>query len=199
MGTLLPLVLDLRHFFFFFLMIRRPPRSTLFPYTTLFRSAGMSGMAIVGIVRPEPGVHVAIIIGIGMLIIGARVLYSLGVDRRYAQLLEDEVANQTRSLMSALGATASAERSLRLLMEAVPDAISVLDREGRVLDENPAGRSLVNAQRSGFDWLDSAGTRIARKNLAAAFDGELRRFEVPFQRPDGSDGTAQVLDRKSVV
>src|SRR2546429_9642113 len=39
----------LLHFlFFFFLMIRRPPRSTLFPYTTLFRSqaleaAGRSG------------------------------------------------------------------------------------------------------------------------------------------------------------
>src|SRR2546429_9291920 len=27
-------------FCFFFLMIRRPPRSTLFPYTTLFRSTG---------------------------------------------------------------------------------------------------------------------------------------------------------------
>src|SRR5687767_15808819 len=27
--------------FFFFLMIRRPPRSTLFPYTTLFRSADL--------------------------------------------------------------------------------------------------------------------------------------------------------------
>src|SRR3712207_2227673 len=27
-------------FLFFFLMIRRPPRSTLFPYTTLFRSMG---------------------------------------------------------------------------------------------------------------------------------------------------------------
>src|SRR2546423_4781237 len=26
---------------FFFLMIRRPPRSTLFPYTTLFRSAAI--------------------------------------------------------------------------------------------------------------------------------------------------------------
>src|SRR3712207_9562474 len=26
------------YIFFFFLMIRRPPRSTLFPYTTLFRS-----------------------------------------------------------------------------------------------------------------------------------------------------------------
>src|SRR5260370_36798326 len=30
--------LTLCSFFFFFLMIRRPPRSTLFPYTTLFRS-----------------------------------------------------------------------------------------------------------------------------------------------------------------
>src|SRR2546430_12980048 len=28
---------------FFFLMIRRPPRSTLFPYTTLFRSLGAAG------------------------------------------------------------------------------------------------------------------------------------------------------------
>src|SRR2546429_9782348 len=27
--------------FFFFLMIRRPPRSTLFPYTTLFRSTSL--------------------------------------------------------------------------------------------------------------------------------------------------------------
>src|SRR2546428_3161485 len=29
--------------FFFFLMIRRPPRSTLFPYTTLFRSTLVPG------------------------------------------------------------------------------------------------------------------------------------------------------------
>src|SRR5574339_1009655 len=31
---------------FFFLMIRRPPRSTLFPYTTLFRSVGVEHVAI---------------------------------------------------------------------------------------------------------------------------------------------------------
>src|SRR2546430_13973066 len=30
--------------FFFFLMIRRPPRSTLFPYTTLFRSSAGHGL-----------------------------------------------------------------------------------------------------------------------------------------------------------
>ena len=31
----------------FFLMIRRPPRSTLFPYTTLFRSEGFSFFLII--------------------------------------------------------------------------------------------------------------------------------------------------------
>src|SRR5574339_923143 len=30
--------IQILYFIFFFLMIRRPPRSTLFPYTTLFRS-----------------------------------------------------------------------------------------------------------------------------------------------------------------
>src|SRR6202051_5297896 len=36
-------------FLFFFLMIRRPPRSTLFPYTTLFRS----GLCGAGLFRPD--------------------------------------------------------------------------------------------------------------------------------------------------
>src|SRR5262245_64440093 len=35
---ILPCLLPPLLSFFFFLMIRRPPRSTLFPYTTLFRS-----------------------------------------------------------------------------------------------------------------------------------------------------------------
>src|SRR3712207_9025216 len=47
--------------FFFFLMIRRPPRSTLFPYTTLFRSPPMpspptarTSMAKVAAPAPRP-------------------------------------------------------------------------------------------------------------------------------------------------
>src|SRR5437667_5043605 len=144
-----------------------------------------------------------LIAAVAAAIVAGWVLYSRRADRRYAQVLEDEVAKQTRSLMSSLGATASAERNLRLLMEAVPDAITVVDRDGCVLAENTAGRVLINAfpgdtressgKRSAFGWLEGTAARIARENLAAAFDGELRRFEVPFQRPDGSDGTAQVL------
>src|SRR3712207_8472268 len=39
--------------FFFFLMIRRPPRSTLFPYTTLFRSAEQRLQHVVGLLRTD--------------------------------------------------------------------------------------------------------------------------------------------------
>src|SRR5688572_32366868 len=47
--------------FFFFLMILRPPRSTLFPYTTLFRSAVSSVSGTVAVTQSgtwdEVGIH----------------------------------------------------------------------------------------------------------------------------------------------
>src|SRR6185503_20755856 len=39
--------------FFFFLMIRRPPRSTLFPYTTLFRSRALPAPPARGCDSPD--------------------------------------------------------------------------------------------------------------------------------------------------
>src|SRR3712207_7071441 len=45
-------------FMFFFLMIRRPPRSTLFPYTTLFRSAGLARRAGPDLLGRDPLEHV---------------------------------------------------------------------------------------------------------------------------------------------
>src|SRR5256885_9309050 len=38
-------------------MIRRPPRSTLFPYTTLFRSVAMANLLLVGCGDVERGDH----------------------------------------------------------------------------------------------------------------------------------------------
>src|SRR2546427_9191106 len=49
----LPPPQPLSHLRFFFLMIRRPPRSTLFPYTTLFRSKYCTPecLALAGLIR----------------------------------------------------------------------------------------------------------------------------------------------------
>ena len=154
---------------------------------------GMAGLAIAAILRPERAPDTAVIVGIGMAIVGARVLYSLGQDRRYAQLLEDEVAHQTRSLMSSLAATASAEHSLRLVMESVPDAIVVLDRDGQMLDANAAGRQMFGGPDGLFERLEEAAATFARENLAAAFAGELRQFEIPFHRAQGPDTISAVL------
>src|SRR5437588_1185208 len=40
-------------FSFFFLMIRRPPRSTLFPYTTLFRSLALASLSTLPLVPSD--------------------------------------------------------------------------------------------------------------------------------------------------
>src|ERR1044072_1427135 len=58
---------------FFFLMIRRPPRSTLFPYTTLFRST-VKGNVVLAIMQGALGglafwflgVHAAVLWGVVM-------------------------------------------------------------------------------------------------------------------------------------
>src|SRR4051794_41205273 len=55
-------------------MIRRPPRSTLFPYTTLFRSAAEASIACVDqAVQTHGGNGLAHEYGLGNLLIGARV------------------------------------------------------------------------------------------------------------------------------
>ena len=45
--------------FVFFLMIRRPPRSTLFPYATLFRSSSLRQLSIVSVTSSAKALFVA--------------------------------------------------------------------------------------------------------------------------------------------
>src|SRR5439155_25862330 len=117
----------------------------------------------------------AVLIGAAVASIGVRFTYSLRANRRYAALLENEVASQTRSLMDSLAATAAAERNLRLVMDAVPDAIVVLDRDGRIMELNEAAKRMVaappeeGAGRSVFEFLDAAAATTVRERLAASF------------------------------
>src|SRR2546422_7889991 len=66
--------------FFFFLMIRRPPRSTLFPYTTLFRSGVMDGDVVDLTNLQRQVLHTTADIGKPKVESGARTLKALNPD-----------------------------------------------------------------------------------------------------------------------
>src|SRR5256885_11306977 len=76
-------------FFFFFLMIRRPPRSTLFPYTTLFRSGSLAVL--------------------GREATAAGILLALGVLAMTVGLIRSETASDLRTLTAA-GASSTTRR-----------------------------------------------------------------------------------------
>src|SRR3989475_11079403 len=139
-----------------------------------------------------------------------RFLASSRADRRYARVLEHEVATQTRSLVDSLAATADAERHLRMVMDAVPDAIAVLDRDGRVIDLNESAKRLLaappnaGAGRSVFASLEADAAATVRERLAAAFRGEVQRFEVAGRREGGAKSLnatlyAPVRERREVT
>src|SRR2546422_3522034 len=65
-------------------MIRRPPRSTLFPYTTLFRSASLGFAAAAGMVRPELALLPTFVLTDSLLRI--RPFSKIGVDRKSTRL-----------------------------------------------------------------------------------------------------------------
>jgi two-component system NtrC family sensor kinase len=133
-----------------------------------------------------------------LTILAVRLLTEQSRSRRHAALLEGEVARQTTTLLDSLAATAAAERELRLVMEAVPDAIMLLDPQGRILSQNEAARDLTRAAApSGgastvFELLEDPATAVMREQLEAAFQGTVRRFEVPFTR-ERSRGVVSVL------
>ncbi len=160
--------------------------------------AGIGTVAIRNALSAEPDAGSAVLIALAVGIIGLRLVHSTRADRRYATLLENEVASQTRSLMDSLAATASAERNLRLVMDAVPDAIVVVDREGRILESNRPTRVMgaltgPAENRNIFEFLAADAAAVVREKLAATFHGEIQRFEIPFSRDDATHGVAAAL------
>src|SRR3712207_6859124 len=76
---------------FFFLMIRRPPRSTLFPYTTLFRS---------GLRPARHELHVAEAEGVGAVLAVTRTHAKHPVGAREAPAREPRSEEHTSELQS---------------------------------------------------------------------------------------------------
>ncbi len=108
-------------------------------------------------------------------------------NEKHSTLLETEMARQTTTLLDSLAATATAERELRLVMEAVPDAIMLLDPEGKILSQNEPAREFTSAAGNApvvtvFDLLEPSAAPVMREQLQAAFSGTVRSFEAPFTR-----------------
>lgn len=140
--------------------------------------------------------HVALPIA-GGAVIAARIAYSLFADRRYENTLEREVERQTETLLTSLTAAASAERNLRQIVEASPDPIVLLNRDGRVLEFSADAPPLPGATpipgRSVYDAFEPETVPTVRQHLDAAFAGDVRRFEIPLRRADGSRGVSSIV------
>jgi PAS domain S-box-containing protein len=179
----------------------RAPSTAVAPrlFAILIGFAGLIALHIHSMMRGQFELRDALLPLAGGLVIAARVGYSLFTDRRHEAALEQEVERQTVTLVEALAATASAERNLRQIIEASPDPIVLVDRDGAVLQfeaEPREGASLPATPRTGrsaFEYFDPDATTIARQHLEAAFAGEIRRFEVPLRRPDGGRGVTSLV------
>src|SRR3989442_10722336 len=71
-------------------MIRRPPRSTLFPYTTLFRSAGSVARQILG-TTVIAGMLLATLVGIFLIPVLFVVVEKIAQDRKSTRLNSSHV------------------------------------------------------------------------------------------------------------
>ncbi len=183
----------------------RPPepvdRTSVAPrlFAVMVSLAGLVALHVRSMLTGSMGVADVLLLVAGGSVIAARVAYSLFVDRRYEGALEREVERQTQSLVDSLAAAAGAERNLRLVVEASPDPIVLVNRDGRVVDFNPAVPADASASgaapvgRSVLENLDPDTAGIVHQHLDAAFAGEVRRFEIPQPRADGGRGVSSVV------
>src|SRR3989475_389833 len=92
-------------------MIRRPPRSTLFPYTTLFRSTALVATNLSGLLRPTPAnvgvVQAALVVGLLPFGVAPEQAVAAGLALQGLQVLP----------VLLLGAMATGWRLLRLKRE----------------------------------------------------------------------------------
>src|SRR2546427_9544366 len=103
-------------FFFFFLMIRRPPRSTLFPYTTLFRSP-------------------LVPFGAGLLVSQAPLVEQEGIDEgRFDSLRSEEHTSELQSQSNLVCRLLLEKKKKKIAMTTLDPNTRGIRRLSRVID-----------------------------------------------------------------
>src|SRR3712207_9588598 len=109
---------------FFFLMIRRPPRSTLFPYTTLFRSAVVVVDADLRIVLANSAAEVIVASHKGLKIVDQKI--GPGPRGKVLTALHHEDQSAMSALVQATALRGTSGGGLRVRDAALDPALAVL-------------------------------------------------------------------------
>src|SRR5215203_2464427 len=152
----------------FFSSIRRPPRSTLFPYTTLFRSR-LQRLVLLGRANPRREVPAAGIPGPADALLGGRVADSRGALGRQHVLGLAAVVEEDR-LRGVDGVVAVARRRDTLLLEDMP-----LGVDARAL----ALRRVGPHRRAGADEPDVVEERAAERAHEEVVEERVALGELP--------------------
>src|SRR3712207_25348 len=172
-------------------MIRRPPRSTLFPYTTLFRSAACETQRVeVGELRTESrsvdlenadSVRANLRIGLGKLNVGGGADSLMEADFAY-----NVAAWQPEVNYEVVGDTGELTVEQQGLREGIPTRDVRNEWDLRLGDEVPVDLSVQMGGGVGNLDLDSldlmglnldVGAGVSRVDLARAWDRDLSRSE----------------------
>src|ERR1035438_1388123 len=137
-------------------MIRRPPRSTLFPYTTLFRSIGLGAAAIPTAEDGVAGLHQLLQRLLGKVLAG---------------LLADELLVFGDDLLERAGLEFVVELGLLAVLGGIEDVFELL---------------LVDVEDDAAEHLDEAAIRVVGEaGILAAFGQTLDRLVVEAEVEDG--------------
>src|SRR5260221_1889075 len=152
-------------------MIRRPPRSTLFPYTTLFRSGSNSGNGTV-VVQPNAGGQAALQIidnGLGDLITGGPVSTTvihrtnIASSARSGSLTFDTAGTISTTKAQTLTLGDSKTGNIHIGTDATIRTITIGASSNTDLALNDAQWSVTGAGAASFASVSEGGTGLAAK------------------------------------
>src|SRR3989475_4874372 len=152
-------------------MIRRPPRSTLFPYTTLFRSAvrGISDLITVhGLINLDFADVRTIMSEMGMAMMGAAVAQGENRAVEAAQKAISSPLLEDLSIQGALGVLINITGPPDLSLHEVNEAATLIQEEaeddaniifGAVIDESMGDEVRITVIATGFGERAGAGEK----------------------------------------